>query len=174
MDFKKRLAIPLTVALAMIAVLVTAIIFLGLDIESRAQKVGLLRADLNFRTRAIESIAELRSDYEKSKPYAEEMKNILPTQDQLLNFSRDINLIANQNRVNLSLSLKGGGQPKTETFTLQKNDFSATAQGALNNLINFLKAVKTSRYFTKMNSLDISRQGEDTFGILINGQVFSL
>ena len=165
---------PLTISLVVIAVLVAAIIFLGSDIEGRAQKVGLLRADLNFRTRAIKSIAELRSNYEKSKPYAGEIKNILPTQDQLVSFSRDINLIANQNKINLSLSLKGGGQPRTEAPTLQKNDFSVTAQGTLQNFISFLRAVKTSRYFTKMNSLDFSKQGENTFSIVINGQVFSL
>lgn len=174
MDFKKRLAILLIISLAVIAVLTTAIIFMGLDIKSRAQEVSRLRADFNFRARAIESIAELRSDYEKSKPYAGEIKNILPTQDQLVNFSRDMNLIANQNKINLSLSLKGGGQLKTETPALQKNDFSATAQGTLNSLINFLRAVKTSRYFIQMNSLDISKQGENTFSILINGQVFAL
>lgn len=174
MNFKKRLVILLSISLLVITALVAAIIFMGLDIGSRAKKLGFLRADLNFRTRAIESITDLRSDYEKSKPYAGEIKNILPTQDQLVNFSRDMNLIANQNQVDLNLSLKGGGQLKTEAPTLQKNDFGATAQGPLNNLINFLKAIKISRYFTTMNSLDLSGRGEGTFSIIINGQVFSL
>lgn len=174
MNFRKRLMIAIALTLGLILVLGATIFFLGTDIQKRAEKISLMRADLSFRTKAIESLAELRSDFDKSKPYEMQLKNMLPTRDQLVNFSRDFNVIANQNKINLNLSFQGGGQAASETATLQKTDFLITTQGSFSNLLNFLKATGKSRYFIKTNSLDLTAQGGDNFNITINGHVFSL
>ncbi len=174
MNFRKRLIIATAVTLGLILVLGAAVFFLGADIQKRAEKISLTRADLSFRTKAIESLAELRSDFDKSKSYEAELKNMVPTRDQLVSFSRDFNVIANQNKINLNLSFQGGGRTASETATLQKTGFSITTQGSFDDLLNFLKAAVKSRYFIKTNSLDLTAQGENNFNIAINGQVFSL
>jgi len=89
----------------------------------------------------------------------------------LLGFSRDVGIIAKQNKLNLNTAL--GQQISQNGDGLRQTDFTSTAQGAFDNFINFLKTLENSRYFIKLNTLDFNGQNGD-FKMLMKGQIFSL
>lgn len=170
MNFKKRLLIIIGIPLGICLILIAALIFLGLDIAKQADQIKQLSRNLNYNIKMIESMALLRQDSEKAKYYLPELESILPTRDQLVVFPGDVNIIARQNKFDANTSL--GRESSGAANELGKIDFIISGQGEFNNVLNFLKLLKNSRYFIKINTIDLGRQNND-FKTLLTGQVFS-
>lgn len=171
MNFKKRLLITIGVPLAICLILVLALFFIGSNIINQTAQIEKLEADLNNRQQSSQSLASLKQGAEQAQPYLTELENILPSQDQLLSFSKDIDIIAKQNKLNLNTAL--GQQVSQSGDVLRQTDFTSTGQGTFDNFINFLKSLENGRYFIKLNTLDLTSQDGD-FNMLIKGYVFSL
>jgi len=171
MNFKKRLLITIGIPLAICLILALALFFIGSNITNQTAQIEKLKGDLFNRQQLAQSLANLKQGTEQVQPYIAELENILPSQDQLLGFSRDIGIIAKQNKLNLNTTL--GQQISQNGDGLRQTDFTSTAQGTFDNFINFLKSLENGRYFIKLNTLDLTGQDGD-FKMLMNGQVFSL
>jgi len=170
-NFKKRLFITIGIPLAICLILSLVLFFIGLNITSQTAQIEKLKGDLFNRQQLAQSLASLKQGAEQAQPYLTELENILPSQDQLLGFSRDIGIIAGQNKLNLNTTL--GQQISQSGDGLRQTDFTSTAQGSFDNFINFLKSLENGRYFIKLNTLDLTSQDGD-FNMLIKGQIFSL
>ncbi|MEK7162720.1 MAG: hypothetical protein AAB696_00275 [Patescibacteria group bacterium] len=170
MNFKKRLLINIGIPLGIYLILVAVLIFIGSDISKQAIQIKKLSGDLRYYIETTESIALLQRDAEKVKHYTPELESILPARDQLVAFPGDLNMIAKQNKLDISASL--GQEGLRSASELGKIDFIVSGQGEFDNFLNFLKLLKNSRYFIKIKALDIGRQGGD-FKISLSGQVFS-
>lgn len=159
--------IPLTICL----ILVVGLFLLGSDISKQAEKIKQLRETLSAHLQATDSLALLRQDFQQVQPYLPAIQNALPTQDQLVVFSRDLSAIARQNQIDLNSSL---GQETSRTSNgLGQLSFTMIGQGSFDNLINFLKAVKSSHYFIKFTGVDFTRQN-NVFKASLNGEIFLL
>jgi len=170
-NFKKRLLITIGIPLAVCLILVLALFFIGSNITKQAAQIEKLKGDLFNRQQLTQSLASLKQGSEQVQPYLTELENILPSQDQLLGFSRDIGIIAKQNKLNLNTTV---GQEISESGDgLRQTDFTSTGQGTFDNFINFLKGLENSRYFIKLNTFDLTGQDGD-FKMSMKGQVFSL
>jgi Tfp pilus assembly protein PilO len=170
MNFKKHLTISIGIFLGAAFILMISLFFLNFDIKNRANRIKTLRQELNTYLQSIANLASLRQDFSKAQSYFASLDMILPTRDRLVNFPKDINLIARQNKIDLSLNF---GQETLKTANEPgKTGFTISAQGTLDNLLNFLKNLENSLYLTNLTMLDFTREG-DKFKALITGQVFS-
>jgi len=163
--------IILGINLGILLVLLMGLFFLGSDIGSRAEKISRFRQEVNSRVALNESLALLNRDYEQAKKYLPELENAFPTRDELVNLSRDLGIIANQNKVNLSTSL--GSETREPNSKLSMVSVSLNAQGTLDNIVKFLNGLKTSRYFVKIDGFDLTRQANENFKISLTGVVLS-
>lgn len=170
MEFKKRLSIIIGIPLGICLVLITALFFLGSDITKQTNQIKQLRGSLRYYIEMTEFLALLRQDSEKAKHYLPELESALPTRDQLVVFSSDLNIIARQNKIDIGLNL--GQESPASAKEPGKIDFTVAGQGGFDNFLNFLKLLKNSRYFINLKTLDLSRQ-DDNFKVSLTGQVFS-
>jgi len=171
MNFKKRLFITLGISSAVCLILIAALFYFGSDISKKASQIEILKIDLASRQEMAQSFANLKQSAETIKNYAAELQNILPSQDKLLSFSKDINIIAKQNKLNMTATL--GQQNVQSENGLNQTNFTLVGLGEFDNFIKFLQTLEKSNYFIKLNTFDLNRQADD-FNALINGQVFSL
>jgi hypothetical protein len=171
MEFKKRLLIAISIPATISLVLLIAIFFLASDIGNLANKIYQTRKDINFGLQAINSLAGLRQDYEQAKIYMPEVGGILPSKDQLLSFSKDMNTMAKLNQVSLNLNIGQENRPAASQLT--QIDVSTAGQGTFNNLLSFLKTVENSRYFIKFGSLDF-QQANYNASLNLSGKIISL
>lgn len=169
MKFRKRLTIIIVILLAISTVLGGILIFVGSDISKRTEQIIQAKRDLLFRLQSTETLALLRRDSQGAKNYTYELNNILPSRDQLINFPRDLAIIARQNKIELNAGL---GKESVSDGNLAQTNFNMTGQGSSDNFIAFLKSVETAKYFINLDSIDFIQQG-NTFRALINGRVFS-
>ena len=83
-----------------------------------------------------------------------------------------------QKNVTISLTF-GGTSPQMSSDNLPVRElsqipFTMTAAGTFDNLINFLKAVRGSRYYVKLDALEFTSQEKNFFNSRISGKIFAL
>ncbi len=170
-SFQKQLLIHAGIALAMIGISAIALQAVAWHVGSNAAGIAKQRGELALRTRATESLATLKSDAEKAKPFAETLNNVLPPKDRLINFGKELTDLAKQNGAEMSFDF-GGETPSTAEIP-GFIKFSMTGVATYGGWTKFLKDLDKSRLYIKINSTDLTRQpGTDSFNIVAEGQVF--
>lgn len=171
MDFKKHLLFSIGIPSIVCLLLAAALFIVGSDITSKITQMEKLRNDLFLRQQSFQSFTNLKQQFEQVKGYLPILNIVLPNQDQLVSFPRDIAIIANQNKISSNVSL--GQENSQSTGQLRQTDFNLVSSGKFDDFVNFLKSLENSRYFIKINTLDVVKQ-DDGFKGLLGGQVFSL
>lgn len=131
-----------------------------------------IRNQINANSMAIGSLAALQADAEKAKNYLPQISGYLITEDQLINFSRDINSIGQQNSMSINVSYGQQTPPTDTTPRSTAVTLTSVSKAKLENLINFLSLVENSYYFIRLNNLDINQDADQLNANLV-GQVFS-
>ncbi len=169
--FKKQISIQLAVGTGL-AVLAMAIVqLLSWHVSQNAGEIIRLRNELDLRTRATESLATLKNDAEKAKPFQQKLDGILPTKDGLINFGKEMTDLAKTDGVEMSFDF--GAETAAKAGVPGFIKFSLTGVGSYTNWYNFLKDLGKSPLYIKINSADLTRQpGADNFNIVSEGQVF--
>ncbi len=170
MSLKKKLLFNISVILGIVILLGTALLFLSSKIQDKAEQISDAKKELNIRSKTVESIALFRRKSEQVQPYLRELQNMLITKDDLINIPKDLKSIAQQNQVNLQITF-GVDTPRTETEPGEIN-IAITTEGSFDNLIKFLKDLENSRYFVKLNKVDLTARGDDNFRAVLSGAVF--
>ncbi len=172
MGYQKQILKLVAISLAIIVLISAALIILGRDITNKASDITETKKNIFNNSRSVELLTLLQSDAATSKRYLPQMENFLISKDQLLNFSKDLNLMAQQNNLPLNLTFKGetpltGDNPRQTSISI-----NSESPSNMENLIKFLESVENSRYFVKFNSLDIN-QNNNRMRLNFDGQVFS-
>jgi hypothetical protein len=175
MSFSKQLAIVFGFTFLGIVFFLVSSFLIGKNLQAKAQKITLLEKEISFRNKALKSIAVLKRDYQEAQPYFESVNNFLPTKDQLINFSRDLNSLANQQKVNLTFNLNDeSATPLGSSNFLVGNNFELTVNGSTENTLSFLRLLIQGRYFFYINSLVISYSRENLMNASLKGQIIFL
>lgn len=181
----KRLLKPLIIYGGIIIVILIAVLISINQIKKQSAEIKALRT--NYYTLLFES--EIYSNLKKNSdlllPYANQVKNLVPEQNRLIDFTESINQLANKNDLELGLIFKEV-TPSEESKTLFKNikeaPFTMTIKGSLDDFLQFLKALRTFPYYIDFSSFNIvnlsetlsssEESDEELFSINLDGRVF--
>ncbi|MBU4348275.1 type 4a pilus biogenesis protein PilO [Patescibacteria group bacterium] len=143
--------------------------FLKVDIKNSVLEITQKRNALAVRTNSLSSTAELEADFKQASSYFSLLDNILPSRDNLLLFSKEIEDLAVKNKLEFGFTFG------VETLANEKEPgslcFRMVLTGSYDSFVSFLKDIETSRYFMNFNNIDITKKG-DGFSGIINGTVF--
>lgn len=168
--FHKRIAVNLSIAMVIIAVLVLGVVIFGFRISTLSDKIAATRHELNERSAALSSLASLRSDYSnKGKPYLGVLYNVIPQKDELIDLSKDFQVIAREDNLNYGFIFLGENSPSQGV--LGSVNFSLSLGGELKNLLSFLKDLENFRYLVSLDNVSVSREPE-LMRMSIRGSVF--
>ncbi|MDD4931547.1 MAG: type 4a pilus biogenesis protein PilO [Candidatus Colwellbacteria bacterium] len=171
-DFQRKLLIRLGITAAIMAVVFGFIIYVMGDMTSVATSIKEIRSAFNIKSQAIGNLAGLQKDAEEARVGSSILQNTLPNRESLFVFTDEINRLARARNlvpvVNFTEEVQG-----TETAP-GKIGFSANIAGDYEQLIDFMKALESSRYFTSIESFEMISQGSNTTGYqaVIVGEVF--
>lgn len=162
-------AIKIIVWLILFLAMAGGLVYLRIDILDKVNLIENTRKDMNSYSRVSEGLNLLRSDIDKIQPYLSGLNNFIQTKDQLINFNKDVKIIANQNQVNAVSNFSD--EKKSNQPGLQEIGVAININGGLENLINFLEALEKSDYSVKLNTLDFSQLDKE-YKANFNGRVF--
>jgi hypothetical protein len=169
-SFHKRIAVQLSVSFTIIAILVLGILLFGFRINKFSNEIAAKRQELNERSSALQSLASLQSDYStKGQPYLNVLYNVVPQKDELIDLSKDFQVIAQEDKLNYGFTFLGETPSSGEDLGAVK--FSLNLGGTLNSLLNFLKDMENFRYLVNLDNVSISR-GATKVEMNIRGSVF--
>lgn len=152
-----------------ILILVGLLFFLRVDIKNTVLEINQKRDDLTMRSSSLSSAAELKADFKKASEYFSLLENILPSRDNLLLFSKELEYLAANN--DLEFGLTFGKETLSKSQEPGSLYFRLVLVGGYDNFVSFLKDMEKGRYFIDFNNIDITKKGEVFTGI-IQGMVF--
>lgn len=151
-------------------VLIGLISWLITDINKRTGAIQEIKKETSFRFKAVETLASLKKDQRDAAAQKVSLSVMLPIQDKLINFPKDLNALAKKNDVDLGFSF---GQELAGTDTVPGHiSFTITASASFNNWLKFVEALENSRYMVSFDSFNLAGT-EDKFQSVINAKVFS-
>jgi len=163
--FKKQLLLQLAIALGIAVVLVAATQLTALELQKAALIIQEKKVSLTFLSRATDLVPQLKSDLAKAQPLINELNRILPPKAQLANFDKELTELAKKTGIGINFSLVG-----EQAESLQ---FLMTSDVTYSNFVKFLKELEQSRFFVKINSLNMTRQASGgKYNIVANAEVF--
>jgi len=169
-NFRKRFLTNLGVSGAIILALIIATYLIGSDLNRRAANIAESTNELKFRNNAAQSLVILREEARQALRYRNVLGNLLPTQDELIAFPREIRSLASTNKVTLSFAF--GEQTRATAERAGFIGFDMTTTGQFADFLAFLRGLEGSAYFINFSALDVSRVNNASNSKLI-GKVFS-
>lgn len=168
-SFKFCLTSSLSIALGILLVIVIVIVYLGFDIEAKANFISDAQVKLFTRAVNISNLTKLKEQEKAADAAFFKLNNALPKRDALFSVSRDLGDFA-RNR-----SLSFGSKFGEEVAPLEDKPgfirLDMNVGGSYADLVAFIKDMETSSYFINLLNFDIIRQGT-RFSAIINGEVF--
>jgi Tfp pilus assembly protein PilO len=152
-----------------ILVLAGLLFFLRVDIKNTVLEIDQKSSDLAMRSTSLSSAAELKADFKEASLHFSLLENILPSRDNLLLFSKELEDLAANN--NLEFGLTFGAETLAKEREPGNLCFRMVLTGGYDDFVNFLKDMERGRYFVDFNNIDITKNDEIFSGI-IQGMVF--
>lgn len=170
--FKKEVWIGTTVILGSIVIFLVASTLLSNQMAATSQQVADGRATIAKRSDLLANLAEIKNSSSEAAAYQQKINNLLPSQEQLLNFPQVLGSLASAHGVSFSFSFRG-------TPTLPQADspgvagFTVDTSGSLDALSLFLNDIeaKATRFLISIDGFDLSQSGSG-YALNIQGRVF--
>jgi len=153
-DFKQEFIKKLLIALLALTVPLGGLIFSGWDVNRRAEEIKKQRQELADRSAELSLFAQLQSQATKAESYFGILENILPGRDQLFDFPREMEKLANQEGLGFGFTFGGEAPPSADQPG--RMSFAIVAQGSLLKIFRFIKAIENSRFLVNFQNFDFS------------------
>lgn len=161
-SFRQKIISSAVVILLCFLIFAGAAYWLSSDISQKTQKISQERALLFRFSQLAEVLANLKNNATVAASYEEKINNLLPGQEDLLNFPRWLDGVARAQNLSLRFNFQGdqvmpqGNNAGYLRFTLQ---ITGPSQG----ILNFLSEVeeKTNQYLMTIDQFELSRAGSD-------------
>lgn len=130
------------------------------------------KQELAARFLAFESFASLRTESEKASQLLSALQISLPTQDELIGFSKYLEDLAGNNQLEFGFAF--GPETIATEQAPGTNNFTITARGNYLDFVRFLRSIEQGKYFIGLDSFNFNKRGgKNEFEILARGKVFS-
>ena len=151
-NFKQGLIKQLLKVLLALLIPVGGLIFLGRDINNRAEAIRKQRQELVNRSEELSLFAKLQSQSNEAEPYFNILGNVLPIRDRLFDFPKEMERLASQEGIGFGFSF--GNESPSGPDTAGRVGFTITAGGSLVKIFRFIKAMEDSRFLIGFKSFD--------------------
>jgi hypothetical protein len=170
-SFKKRFLKQLLIALGVITVIAVIIIVLNIDINKRMTRIEARKRERAMQAEAILILSDLKKESERARAHYPVLESLLPTRDQLISFPRELEQLAKLHTIDLGFSF--GSEAASTEDQPGVIRFTMSLGGTLDNLLNFLKAFESHKYFINLASVDLAKREGTRFALGTSGEIFT-
>lgn len=171
-SFKKEIIAGLIVILGSFILASGAIFWLKRDIEDRSGKIVGKRGLIVQQAGLTETIASLRANQAVAEAYRESLERLIPTKDDLFDFSKWLQSLAKNYGVGATFNFSGlEVMPTGEALGYVK--FTLGVSGALQEISVFLRDLenRTDQFLTKFDSFSV-KEVSGNYHVTVEGKVF--
>jgi hypothetical protein len=157
--FNRSFAIGVSIVFGSILVAGLAVYYISGVINTNLKSIVSDKLQISQQSNSIAIIAGLKHQAAQAAPYQAAMDQLLPTQDQLINFSQWVTNIAASHQVNTTVSFQGN--PSNSSGSAGQTQFSFTGTGSMSALASLLDDLqsRSAGFLLKLTSVDLVDQG---------------
>jgi hypothetical protein len=171
MDFKKKLAIELGITAVLIVGLLFGILIFASKLKTSAIEMVKLREELALRSKSLNSVAALRSEYDmKVKERMKVLVSSVPVKDQLINIAKDFQLISSKSELQSTFTFVGESTATNDS--LGKVTFKLSGEGSFEKLIDFISVLQNFHYLSSFDSFSLLRKQEENSTLSTQGSIY--
>lgn len=152
-----------------------ALYWLAKNISADAQKVIENRAIINKQTHSIAALAKLKAVAAQADTYSARMQELLPSQDELLDFPKWLEDRSKTYQLSLRFSFEGTTiMPNPAEAAPGAVIFSMDVSGPYDNLKRFFKELEMTspRFLANIDKLDVTSPDNTKYRAVLEGRVF--
>lgn len=169
-SFKKKILISSGILALIVVFFVAAFWFLGSNIQKKVERLNAVEKSLEEINTNFSSLALLKQQYNAQvADYLKIIENIIPPQDNLINFLKDFQSLATASNLGFGFSFAGQTPPTEDS--LGYISFSSSLQGGISQFLSFIESLPKISFLVNLNSANLRRQG-DLYQIDLKGRVF--
>jgi len=171
-DFRKKLLVQLGLMAGVLVVLGGLIAYVFSDLKSVGESIEKARAAITIRAQAISSLNSLREDAQEAMVLVNQLRNALPSRESLFVFSEEMSQLARSR--GLTPSFNFGSEIAGSAGAPSRIEFMMNVAGSYQSILSFISAFESSRYFTRISSLEFISQGANisSYQAIMSGEVF--
>jgi Tfp pilus assembly protein PilO len=172
-EFKKKLLVNLGINFGITVVICVLMVIVFSDLKSVGKSIETAAKAITDRTQAMSSLNLLKKDADKAGELANQLRNALPSRESLFSFSEEINRLARDMGLTSNF-IFGNEIPSGTPSSPSKAEFMITVSGRYEQVLSFMNAFESSRYFTRVKNLEFLSQGINTtaYQAILSGEVF--
>ncbi|MDO8752205.1 MAG: hypothetical protein Q7J22_01445 [Candidatus Wolfebacteria bacterium] len=163
----KKFLVDLAIALILLALLGAGVAFFSINLARSAEKLSESKKELESRSGAVQELIELqRAEKQFGNSYLNVLYNYIPQKDELINFGREMQTLADSEGLEFGFSFLGENPASSETLGSVKFSIQIAGKSQI-PILNFIKKLQNFRFHTKLENITISNPEG-----IIKGQVF--
>jgi len=172
-EFKRKFTIQLGINIGLVALVCGLLAYVLSDLKAVGGSIEQTVNAIAARTQAISSLSALRQDAAEAGVITNQLRNALPSRESLFIFSEEVNRLARERNLTPSFTF-GNELPSDSPSSPSKAEFVMNVAGEYESVLAFLDAFESSRYFTRVKSLEFLSQGINTtaYQAILSGEVF--
>jgi Tfp pilus assembly protein PilO len=171
--FRKELILNISLLAGTFAVLTAGLVWMQRDINGHNAAIVENRTLIYRQSHAAEALAQLKQDAPLAARYEKLLGNLLPTQDQLLEFRKFVDSIGHLRRLGTVFQFQSI-QVQPQLAAAGHAPFVLEATGDYADIAAFLKEieVKNSRFIVDIGNVSIESVGNGAYKLSARGRVF--
>jgi len=172
-DFRKHILINLGITFGIITAICVLMVFVYGDFKAVGESIENIIKTRATKTQAISSLNLLKQNAAEATVMASKLNNALPLRESLFSFSEEMNRLARG--LGLTSSFTFGNEIASGSESSpDRAEFTMNISGGREQVLAFMSAFESSRYFTRVKSFEFLSQGTNTsaFQGILSGEVF--
>ena len=139
--FLRQMSVKIGIILVIIILSIISILFLSKNIKEKALHISGLQAQSQSLSSMGESFSKLMKDYQIVEPYLTLVQELLPNQNEIISFSKDLSDLSETFEVELGFAFEKDGVKKISEGISSIN-FSMSLKGDFPKIEEFIIALK--------------------------------
>ncbi|MDP3947300.1 MAG: hypothetical protein Q8Q41_01250 [bacterium] len=168
-EFRKWLFIQVGIIAGVLLILAASLWYMRADIGARIKGIREKQTKISIQIRAAGVLAALRRESDEAGPLVSKLESFLPSRDQLIAFSRDLERSAKARSVGFSFGF--GAETAATEDAAGSAAFTLTTNGTLGNILMYLEDLEKSTHIIKMESVELSGVAP-SYSLVERGRVF--
>jgi len=170
-DFRKKLIVQVTIAVAVVGTLGAGLLFFGKNIRTNGAELQAARMALAERSASLEALALLQTQYtRKAKGYIAVLQGMVPQKEELINISKDFQFLATQSGVSQSFSFLD--ETPASGGALGSINVRIDVGGSIERIAQFVRGIENFKYVTKIDRVAINRNQNNTLTASIGAHIY--
>lgn len=153
-DFKKKLIWQIIGVVAIVGVGALFFLLLRGNIVGQTDMIVGLKRQRYMMQGASQNFSQLVMDAKIARQYQAAIDALVPTENDVLSLQKNLQDVAKTHGVVLNMTF--GQEAPPNAAGLKIMSFTATAEGALTNVISFLESVESDYQYLRIDALEIN------------------